>query len=148
MAAPFNPGPSRPEDREANHLPPKSYVNAAQEILGTELQKEQSPPTQYIGQGEDDAPRSPAIKVHKKSSSLRMNSKSREKESSKVIVERFQAKDGEHLTSVRLPYDHEKRKHISNHGRQPSELVSGRKAGKGWERSQCASSLQSPSQSR
>ncbi|KAH7132494.1 diacylglycerol acyltransferase-domain-containing protein [Dendryphion nanum] len=31
--APLNPEPSAPEDREANHLPPKSYVEAAEEAL-------------------------------------------------------------------------------------------------------------------
>ncbi len=138
--APLNPEPSLPEEREANHLPQKSYLDAAEENLHTDPKTEQTAPTQYIGQGEDDAPRSPAKKVHKKSSSLRMNGKSKEKEGSRVIIERFQDKDGEHLTSVKLPYDHEKRKHISHHGRQPSELVSGRKAGKGWERSQYAHS--------
>ena len=134
--APLNPEPSRPEDREANHLPPKTYLDAADENLDPDLRKEQIPPTQYVGQGEDDAPRSPAKKVHKKSSSLRVNGKSKEKESSKVIVERYHDKDGEHLTTVRLPYDHAKQRHISQHGRQGSELLSGRKAGTGWERSQ------------
>ncbi len=133
--APLNPEPPKPEERKANHLAPKLYLDAAEENLDTEPKSDQSAPTQYVGQGEDDAPRSPAKKVHKKSSSLRMNGK-KEKESSKVIVERFQDHDGEHLTSVRLPYDHEKQKHISHHGRQPSELLSGRKAGKGWEKSQ------------
>ena len=134
--APLNPEPSQPEEREAHHLPPKTYVDAAEENLDIGLRKEQNAPSEYVGQGEDDAPRSPAKKVHKKSSSLRMNGTSKEKENSRVVVERYQDKYGEHLTSVRLPYNEEKRKHISRHGRQPSELLSGRKAGTGWERSQ------------
>lgn len=144
--APLNPEPSQPEEREANHLPRKTYLDAAEENLDKDPKTEQTAPTQYIGQGEDDAPRSPAKKVHKKSSSLRMNGKSKEKEkeSSKVIVERFQDKDGEHLTSIKLPYDYEKRKPTSHHGRQHSELVSGRKAGRGWERSQYGNSPPSP----
>ena len=90
---------------------------------------------QYIGQGEDDAPRSPMRKPHKKSSSVRINGHSRDKEdtTSQLMVERFQDKDGEHLTTVKQYRSHGK---AETQVRRSDELVSGRRVGTKWERSQ------------
>ena len=91
----LNPEPSRPADREENHLPPKSYAAAVEENLDVGVKKEnldgevktvistsiqsnskgkddaprssgRTTPTQYIGIGKDDAPRSPTPKSHRK----------------------------------------------------------------------------------
>lgn len=116
--------PSLPMELEKNQLPPKSYANVAEENLSRGSRKEQIPPAQYTGQGEDDAPRSPRKKTHKKSGSLRMNGHQppKRKETSVVVIEDFQDKDGEHLTGLKR--------------NDTIELVSGRKAGAGWEKSQ------------
>lgn len=58
----------------------------------------------------------------------------------KLVYEKFANKDGEHLTSIK-PSDHYEealrtdRKETPEHLRSSSELVSGRRAGAGWEKS-------------
>lgn len=91
---------------------------------------------QYSGQGEDDAPRSPVRKAHKKSSSVRINGHNRDKEysSSQLMVERFQDKDGEHLTTIK---QYRSPGRTETQVRRSDELVSGRRVGTKWERSQC-----------
>ena len=120
----LNAEPSLPKERELNQLPPKLYAHAAEENLRLGSRKEQVPPAQYTGQGEDDAPRSPRKKTHKKSGSLRMNGQQalKRKETSVVVVEGFQNRDGEHLTGLKR--------------NDTIELVRGREAGAGWEKSQ------------
>lgn len=121
----LNAEPSLLRDRDKNQLLPESYANAVEQNLNLGSSNEQIPPAQYTGQGEDDAPRSPRKKTHKKGGSLRMNGYQppRRKETSIVVVEDFQDKDGEHLTGLKR--------------NDTIELVSGRKAGAGWEKSQC-----------
>lgn len=125
-SATSNAEPLLPKDREKNQLAPKPYADATDENVYLGSRKEQIPPAQYTGQGEDDAPRSPRKKTHKKSGSLRTNGHQppKRKETSVVVVEDFQDKDGEHLTGLR---------------RNDTELVSGREAGAGWEKSQYGS---------
>ena len=91
---------------------------------------------QYSGQGEDDAPRSPVRKAHKKSSSVRINGHGRDKEDSspQLMVEKFQDKDGEHLTTIR---QYRPPGRSETEVRRSDELVSGRRVGTKWERSQC-----------
>lgn len=48
-----------------------------------------------------------------------------------MIVEKYEDKDGEHLVSIRNAWDGNRR-----NMRRNSELVSGRRAGAGWEQSQ------------
>lgn len=117
MAPPsLNAESSLPQERENQELPQKSAA-------------EQSPltaPEQYIGQGEDNLPRTPKRKSHKKGLSRLIGDHTLEtlarKETSSLVIEDFQDKDGEHLTTLRR--------------NDTIELVSGRKAGAGWERSQ------------
>ena len=91
---------------------------------------------QYSGQGEDDAPRSPVRKAHKKTSSVRINGHSRDKEdsSSQLMVEKFQDKEGEHLTTIK---QYRPPGRAETQVRRSDELVSGRRVGTKWERSQC-----------
>lgn len=100
-----------------------SSLNATDYSFRRRLKKREIPPREYTGQGEDDAPRSPKKKAHKKSGSMRLNghSKPKEPDASNLITEDFQDKNGARLTTLK---------------RADTELVSGRKAGAGWERSQ------------
>lgn len=123
----LNAEPSLLEDHEINHLPPKSYLDVTQENTNLHSGKDQPPPVQYTGHGEDDAPRSPRKKTHKKNASVRMNGHPslNRKDTSRLVIEHFRDKDGDHLTTLK---------------RNDTELVSGRRAGAGWERSQYDSS--------
>ena len=101
-----------------------------------------SPPTQLCGKGEDDTLRSPKKKIHRKSRSVQLNedtqskvqnasdlirdhlnghSKPKVQDSPEVVEEDLKDRNGDHLTSLR---------------RADTELVSGRRAGAGWEKSQ------------
>lgn len=132
--AALNPQPSLRAEREQQHLSPKSYLKAAEENVSTLSQNGRSPPELYSGQGEDATPRSPRRTLHKKSGSLKTNGISKEKTDVQVVVERYEDKDGEHLVSVKQAGDRGKGKPLA--ARRNSELVSGRKAGAGWEQSQ------------
>lgn len=120
MAPPsLNAEPSLTHERENHDLPQKSYADAADH-------SSQTAPEQYIGQGEDNLPRTPKKKSHKKGLSRLIGDNNLDpiarKELSSLVIEEFQDKDGEHLTTLRR--------------NDTIELVSGRKAGAGWERSQ------------
>ena len=138
ISASLNPEPSQPTDRKENHLPPKSYADAVEENLDSDGQVENRVPMQYIGNGIDDAPRSPMRKVHKRNGSVRVNGVKKEKEDKKVIVEDFQDRDGERLTTVNFSKAYEEALRQDEREKpimKQSALVSGRKAGAGWERS-------------
>lgn len=104
--------------------------------------RDKSPSTQLSGRGEDDTPRSPKKKIHRKSRSVQLNedtqskvqnasdltrdqlnghSKPKAQDSPDVIEEDLKDRNGDHLSSLR---------------RADTELVSGRRAGAGWEKSQ------------
>ena len=134
----LNPEPSRPEDRQQHHLAPKSYADAVEEKLPEDFQKENKAPTQFIGNGEDDAPRSPMRKVtHKKSGSIRMNGIRKPSQPSNVIEEKLRDRDGEQLTSVKPNPSYETQLRQGKMERrapkrESHELASGRRAGEGW----------------
>lgn len=118
----LNAEPSLPQVREMQNLPQKLYADTADYPL-------QTAPEQYIGQGEDNLPRTPRKKSHKKPLPRLIGDHNGEileplarKESSSLVIEELQDKDGEHLTTLKR--------------NDTIELVSGRKAGAGWERSQ------------
>ena len=133
-AATLKQEPSLPAERKQHHLTPESYADAAERDDDTLLYNGRPPPQLYSGQGEDAAPRSPRRSLHKKSGSLRTNGASKEKKDGQIVVERYEDKDGEHLVSIRQAWDRRKGKSMA--ASQNSELVSGRKAGAGWEQSQ------------
>ena len=132
-AATLKQEPSFPPEPKQHHLAPKSYVDALENNEDTFSSNGRPPPELYSGQGEDAAPRSPRRSFHKKSGSVRMNGVSKEKKEGQVVVERYKDKDGEHLVSIRQEWDRGKGKPIV--ARRNSELVSGRRAGAGWEQS-------------
>lgn len=121
-SASLNTEPLLAANWEGALLSPKPYADADGNDIPRRSKIEQSPPEEYTGKGEDDALRSPRKKIHKKNGSLKANGHStpKEKENSDLAVEDFQDKDGRHLTSLR---------------RSDTELVSGRRAGAGWEKS-------------
>lgn len=123
-----------PAGQKQQHLSSQLYVDAAEEKVDTLLHNGRPPPELYSGQGEDATPRSPRRTPHKKSASLKANGLSKEKKEGQVVVERYEDKDGEHLVSIRQAGDRGKGKPMA--ARRNSELVSGRKAGAGWEQSQ------------
>lgn len=133
-AATLKQEPSLPAERKQRELLPKSYADAVENNADTCSDNGRPPPELYSGQGEDAAPRSPRRVSHKKSASLRANGVSKDKKEGQVVVERYEDKDGEHLVSVRQAWDRGKGKSII--ARRNSELVSGRRAGAGWEQSQ------------
>ena len=126
-AGPLNPEPSMPAEREALHLPPKTYVDATEENLDMHQSNGQHTPELYAGQGEDEAPRTPVRGMHKNTSSVRLNGGAKGKKISEVVVERYQDKDGERLVSLRGDRAQPRRTN--------SELVSGKKAGERWAQS-------------
>ena len=114
---------------EPSNVSPTSHSSVVQELW--EEPTNGAAPEQYTGKGEDDLPRSPVRKVIKKSSSSRMNGHTRNKEGSlsSLVVEKFQDRDGEHLTTI---------KQFHQNGQQQNqrsdELLSGRRVGTKWER--------------
>lgn len=133
-AATPNQGPSLPAERK-QQLSPKSCVDPVEGNVDTfPHDGRSSPELYYSGHGEDAAPRSPRRSRHKKSGSVKTNGILKEKKDGQVIVEKYEDKDGEHLVSIRQAWDKGKGKPMA--ARRNSELVSGRKAGAGWEQSQ------------
>jgi len=131
MATAMDLKPSVQTQSEAYDLSSSSYSNAAQELLDATTNG--VAPEQYTGQGE--LPRSPVRKVIKKSSSPRINGHGRNKEGSmsQLMVEKFQDKDGEHLTTIKQFHRNGQAEH-----QRSDELLSGRRVGTKWERSQYA----------
>ena len=134
-AATMTPAPSGPIQHNESGLPPSSISETVNELYNAPTNN--VTPEAYSGEGEDDAPRSPVRKPHKKTGSLRMNGHKRDKEgsSSQLMIERFQGSDGEHLTTIKQyrPFGR-----TETQVRRSDELVSGRRVGTKWERSQYA----------
>ena len=129
-AATLNPETAFHPEPQQQHLVRKSSANAPQDNLDPQPLQHQSAPELYAGQGEDATARSPSRKIHKKSASSRTNGSWKDGKGPSVFVERYEDKDGEHLVSVRQALDGQKRT------RRNSVLLSGRRAGAGWEQSQ------------
>lgn len=105
-------------------------------------------PEQYTGSGMDASPRSPIRHGGKRLPSSKPNGAKRQESSESkdnLVYERFQAADGEHLVSVKPVEDHDEalrqvereRRQADRQKEKKGELVSGRHAGAGWERSRC-----------
>lgn len=127
-AATMLPDHAGPQSQQVPSIPNSEVTNHLGDTASNGLE-------QYIGQGEDDAPRSPVRKAHKKSNSVRINGSSRDggHTTSQLMVEKFQDKDGEHLTTIKQYRPHGK---AETKVRRSDELVSGRRVGTKWERSQ------------
>lgn len=134
-AATLSPEPRGPIQHNQSELPPTSISETTNELYNAPANS--VTPEQYSGEGEDDAPRSPVRKLHKKTGSLRMNGHKRDREgsSSQLMIEKFQDRDGEHLTTIKQyrPFGG-----TETQTRRSDELVSGRRVGTKWERSQYA----------
>ena len=130
-AATLNPETALKAERQQQNLAPDSYLDANQGGLYPVLSQYHSAPELYAGQGEDATARSPSRKMHKKSGSLRINGSSKDNKNASVFVERYEDKDGEHLVSAKQAWDGQK-----SRTRRNSVLLSGRRAGAGWEQSQ------------
>ena len=96
-------------------------------------------PMHFVGDGEDDAPRSPVRKPHKRNGSLRVNGHKKEGNDHSLLVEKYNTPDGEILTSVKPEAGYEESLRTDEKENKPQtkqdELVSGRRAGAGWDNS-------------
>ncbi|MCJ1366543.1 diacylglycerol O-acyltransferase 1 [Acarospora aff. strigata] len=140
-SAALNRNTPHPEESNEYYLQPRSNIAPIEELLNGDDYIENAAPTEYTGSGEDAAPRSSVRKVHSRNGSLRVNGVRKEKINQSLILEDFQNKDGEHLMgvapeesimdSLRLGEKEMPRAR----GGGSHELVSGRRAGAGWEQS-------------
>ncbi|OCK96723.1 diacylglycerol O-acyltransferase 2A [Cenococcum geophilum 1.58] len=160
----LNPEPTQPEEREAQHLAPKSYAEAAEEgasphshTNGLDGMKEinaesvltngsirpsipQEPDKeQYEGSGQDNTPRSPIRKGHKRNSSSKSNGSKKAKKderSNSQMYEQYKDGDGVLLTSMKPSDNYEKElRQDKKETKKKDQLVPGRMAGAGWQRS-------------
>ncbi|KAI9839662.1 MAG: hypothetical protein M1819_002288 [Sarea resinae] len=170
-SAPLNDEPSDPQERIANDLTPKSYAQAVETEINDDL-KDAGPFT-YTGEGEDDTPRSPTRKPHRRDGSMSqshhrrgssmaevanglkkpVDGKNEEKPTYAEVVEENNGSsngDRAHLTSLDRPgYEKElqqaekeeeaddatKEERKAKAGQPRGTLVSGRRAGAGWDNS-------------
>lgn len=159
ISAPLNPEPSRPEERMENNLAPKSYATAVEEgptdfngAAPVPELKGTAPEPSYAEVAAPDDSSTATAKTHSPAESDSSSRTSRAStttdsqikfsDDAKLVYERFQTPDGELLTSVKPADNYEENlKHSQklrgSHKQDVSgtELVSGRRAGAGWERS-------------
>lgn len=123
--------PGKTEVSPSNDVHPATHSSASQELW--DVIPNGRAPEQYTGQGEDDLPRTPVRKIVKKSSTSHINGHARSQEGSisQLMVEKFQDKDGEHLTAIKQSRQNGRSQH-----ERSDELLSGRKVGTKWEKSQ------------
>ncbi|KAF2178615.1 diacylglycerol O-acyltransferase 2A [Zopfia rhizophila CBS 207.26] len=137
----LNAEPSVPAEREAHHLPPKSYAEAAEEALTPRIRvpstEEQE---QYEGEGLDGSPKSPT-KSYRRRSSLKSSGSVGKKQGEHIKNRVYQKHDngnGRPITSVKRTdsYERETRTDQKLMKKQEQEqLVPGRQAGAGWHKS-------------
>ncbi len=116
-----------------------SEMSITTQPISVPLDTEQSQPPEWqkqhllVGKGEADTQRSPPFSSprHKKSGSLRLNGTPKQQKAPELLVEDIRDKDGERLTSLKLAFDDKPKP-----SRTQTELVSGRRAGASWDRSQ------------
>ena len=136
MATMASQGPEPSVSKDcANHLPSKSYANTAKDDLENGHISGDRPPKPPAGGGKDAAPCNSRLNMHQKSGSWRMNGQLKDDKSSGVVIERYQDKEGEHLVSFGPDWENQRNKQFAAR-RRNSELLSGRKAGARWEKSQ------------
>lgn len=160
----LNPEPAAPEERAAQDLPPKSYADAAEEALepasqanqtdgtledtGKRLRRKiaevktngiQTPPDEddmesLEGMGQDETPRSPTVKGHRRVGSRSSHGSLGRKHGEQIqteLLEKRQNGNGEPLASLK-PSPEFKEVERTDLKRRNSELKSGRQAGAGW----------------
>ncbi|KAF2876444.1 diacylglycerol O-acyltransferase 2A [Massariosphaeria phaeospora] len=160
----LNAEPARPEERQAHQLPPKSYAAAAEEAIAPEPHVTDTDGTtdhrpthisnlqshgriiipsgdeteQYEGAGQDGSPRTPT-KGHRRKTSLKGNGSLGRKHGEVIAGDLFgQHEDDNGLTlaTVKPPADYEKdNRNDTKPGRLSFDLMSGRQAGAGWQKS-------------
>ena len=132
-SVPIDTQSSQPAEREKYNLPLKSYADAAEHEPEKVNGINNTPPFQFIGKGEADVQRSPPFSQprHRKSGSLRKNEASKRPRASDLVTEEPRDQEGEQLTTTKLTFDGPAKPQ-----RTQTELVSGRRAGARWERSQ------------
>lgn len=128
--------PSQPEPRKEQHLPPKSYADAAHENLRTNGDTESDTPVEYVGDGQEDITRSPVRKGHKRVKSQNGGVVTKKPlGAGKELVDIYRDADGHKLTSVRPTEELMKSLALDKKERRRTELISGRTPGAGWAKS-------------
>lgn len=165
----LNAEPAAPEERQAQHLPPKSYAEAAEEAISSDDTKSHDIRTpnkarnvkniqtngqimipsdkeweEYEGRGEDDSPKSPTRRERRKSSIISNGSIGRKHgvQLDFEVYEKYPNGNGKPLTSVKPPEEAEKFTPATKPEKgqaQESKLMSGRQAGAGWHKSKYVS---------
>ncbi len=151
IVAPLNPEPSQPEDRRAEGLPPKSYADAIQGRLSESNTTLKAVNQQEVLNTLDtdsrdslDAKEATKKKIHRRTGSLRANGIHNEIATlygNGVLERQYSESDGGHLTSSKVTRDYEAALQRDEKERPRSKpdkskpLVSGRKAGAGWQNS-------------
>ena len=159
----LNPEPSQPEEREVQHFVPKSYAEAAEEgasphshtngldgvkeinaqsvLMNSSIRPsilQEPDKEQYEGSGQDNTPRSPIRKGRKRGSSSRSNGFEKAKKderSNSQMYEQYKDGDGELLTSMKPSDNYEEPRQDKKEVKKKDQLVPGRMAGAGWQRS-------------
>ena len=140
MKAPLNAEPSKPAERREHHLPPKSYANAAHENLDGDA-KNQS----HTGDGQEfsgtDNGRPVRSKMSHRKPALAQVNGVKNQDEKHLVYEPFEDTNGEHLTSIEVSQEYAlglKQGQTERRKTEPEardRLVSGRRAGTGWEKS-------------
>jgi 2-acylglycerol O-acyltransferase 2 len=141
--APLNPEPSQPQERVTQHLPPKSYAEAA--VEGTESGARELPSEENGDVPSNDASDTKhpnAVNGSAKENGLRHNIDGR------VLYDKHISQNGEKLTSIKPDESYEQalKHHADSASKQmgrsgkkqdanDAKLASGRRAGAGWQRS-------------
>ena len=136
--------PSRLQERDKHHLP-KSYVEAAEEgmdqLSKTEINGISMKATTPM---KHDIAQSPAREAQKQGSSPHTNIAKKETDGQRIFTEKTQDNTSEKLASVKPTLRYEEGIRQDANGEPLAketpdhELVSGRRAGAGWEKSRSA----------
>ncbi|MCJ1350751.1 MAG: diacylglycerol O-acyltransferase 1 [Icmadophila ericetorum] len=132
----LNAEPSQPIARKEQHLPPKSYADAAHENMRTNGDTESDTPTEYVGDGKEDITRSPVRKGHKRVKSQNGGVVPKKPlGAGRELVNTYQDADGHKLTSVKATEEFEENLSLDKKEQRRTELTSGRTPGAGWAKS-------------
>ncbi|KAI9890046.1 MAG: diacylglycerol O-acyltransferase 1 [Vezdaea aestivalis] len=148
-SASLNPEPSDPQERKERSLPPKTYSDAVEEepqekLVPEHIEKEESSKRQDTSKnGKKTTSQKKKSKGNKKNTSGQVaGPKAAETDATKLVQENYSDTNGKSLTSVKPSEGYEQSLRSRKGEQKPPKteqssesLVSGRKAGAGWERS-------------
>ena len=122
-----------PADHRDFQQPVNSYADVAANGTGDSFPDEKGAAEVYSGHGEDVTTTSPQRNAHTRPKPAQMNGSAKDDQNTKIVVERYVDREGEHLVSLGTIDDDEGKKQLAIR-RRDSELLSGRRAGARWDR--------------